>query len=207
MEVVLTPIIPGAKKKIWLVDFDDSFTYNISSELYERGVLVDVVHWSQWDQLYEQLKSSHERSALILGPGPGHPCEYPLKGLNQLHGREKLFICGVCLGHQLIWQEMGLALKTCQTPIHGQQVEIEIPEWFSFLPHELHGKKTRVQRYNSLCVLPDFEKMPAHVNVLIQERELLAASFENTLTYQFHPESVGTSFRQSFFTPILNFFV
>jgi len=75
------------------------------------------------------------------------------------------------------------------------------------LPSNLINKKVRVQRYNSLCVKPQKEKMPLRSRVLIERDELMAASFANTLTYQFHPESVGTSFRQSFFRPLLDFFV
>lgn len=207
MEVVLTRTAPGAKNKIWLIDFDDSFTYNICSELYERGAAVQVVHWSKWNQLFEKIIDSPERLALILGPGPGHPSEYELSGLGQLHGKNNIFVFGVCLGHQLIWQEKGLEIKRCKQPVHGQQVEIEVPKWFSFLPRQVQERSTRVQRYNSLCVVADLKKMPPNTDTLVQHEELLASRFENTLTYQFHPESVGTSFRKSFFTPLLDFFV
>jgi para-aminobenzoate synthetase component 2 len=91
--------------------------------------------------------------------------------------------------------------------MHGQQVEIIVPDWFDFLPRDLLGTKVRVQRYNSLCVKPEKEKMPTGTKFLVDQNELMAASFANTLTYQFHPESVGTSFRQSFFRPLLDFFV
>lgn len=202
----MTPII-GDAKKVWLIDFDDSFTYNICSELFELGLSVEVVHWTRWDQLYEVLSGTQERMALILGPGPGHPDEYDLKGLNKLHRHEHLFICGICLGHQLIWQHIGLEIRRCKKPVHGQQVEIEVPEWFDFLSADLYGKKIRVQRYNSLCVKPDTQKIPDDTNVLIEQDELLASGFAKTLTYQFHPESIGTSFRQSFFRPVLDFLV
>jgi anthranilate/para-aminobenzoate synthase component II len=45
------------------------------------------------------------------------------------------------------------------------------------------------------------------VKNVLKDGEVMVSRAEKVLTYQFHPESVGTSFRQAFFRPLLGFFV
>ena len=35
-------------KPVWIIDFDDSFTYNIAAEFYRLGFESEVIDWKKW---------------------------------------------------------------------------------------------------------------------------------------------------------------
>lgn len=187
--------------KIILLDFDDSFTFNIASELSLIGLSCDVIHWSCFKDVFSQLTLYHGPSALILGPGPGHPDEYEelIPYLRSLFAQNKVFVMGICLGHQIIARTLGVNVVKSRLPLHGQSVDFVVPEWLS---KEFAGKLLQVQRYNSLTFfgrdLP--ANWPWYGN---SEGEVMVMRHKNILSYQFHPESVGTSYREIFFQPLL----
>lgn len=186
---------------IILLDFDDSFTYNIASELSLLGLDCQVVHWSEYPDVFKQLQTSANACALILGPGPGHPDEYQeiLPGLKKLIGKEQIFILGICLGHQLLARLIGVDVVKSSLPLHGQSVDFTVPAW---LDQEFAGKTLQVQRYNSLTFFG--REMPADWHWSgNSEGEVMIMKHQNLLSYQFHPESVGTSYREIFFKPLL----
>ena len=105
----------------------------------------------------------------------------------------------VCLGHQILWKIKGANIDRSLNPIHGQAIKVKIPHWKGLFPKRFWSKEVRVQRYNSLAVKDSWEKK----NVLFDSnREMLMGYFERTLTYQFHPESIGTDFGEQI---LLNF--
>jgi anthranilate/para-aminobenzoate synthase component II len=181
------------------VDFDDSFSYNVVQELEEIGISVDVINWKDFEAL-------PETELLVLGPGPGHPDDYqrlfPLL-TEWINLERKLF--GICLGHQIYWRLLGEGVVRSKEPLHGQKVSLILNEtWQDFfqLPEEL-----KVQRYNSLGVPAQAAlRHPELKNVLIDD-EIMISRTKSVLTYQFHPESLGTMCRQSFFLPLLRDFV
>lgn len=184
-----------------LLDFDDSFTYNIASELSLLGLDCQVVHWSNHCAVFHQLQTSQLASALILGPGPGHPDEYQeiLPELRKLIGSERISILGICLGHQLLARMMGVEVVKSSLPLHGQSVDFAVPAW---LDQEFAGKTLQVQRYNSLTFFG--RGMPADWQWSgNSDGEVMIMRHKNLLSYQFHPESVGTSYREIFFKPLL----
>jgi anthranilate/para-aminobenzoate synthase component II len=182
-------------KKALLVDFDDSFTFNLLQELSLLGLEVTLINWKDFDTLpYEGL--------LVLGPGPGHPDDYqaifPL--LREWVGQKKAFF-GVCLGHQVFWRLLGEDVLRSKAPVHGQRVELFLnASWKEWL-----GLKGRiwVQRYNSLAVLESSRLRHPFLLNHVQDDEILITRGDNLMTYQFHPESVGTSFRSRFLAPVL----
>jgi anthranilate/para-aminobenzoate synthase component II len=178
-----------------LIDFDDSFTFNVVQELEEAGMEIEVVHWQDFEVL-------PEADWLILGPGPGHPDEYqrifPLIE-EWIKSQKKLF--GVCLGHQIYWKLLGEEVIRSKEPLHGQKVLLNLnSDWSEFLKVP---EKIFVQRYNSLCVPAQGTIRNPHLKNFIQDGEILMSRGENVLTYQFHPESMGTSYRRSFFEVLL----
>ncbi len=175
-----------------LVDFEDSFTYNILQELRTTGFRVQIIDW-------REFKSNLKADLLVLGPGPGHPVDYsqifPL-----IHDAFQSYkkILGVCLGHQLIWHLRGHKIAKSIQPMHGQKFLVPLDEdWQLWLGR---GPKIWVQRYNSLVV--KMNELPPEVKGIISNGELVMSRFQNVITYQFHPESLGTKCRQSFFRPI-----
>lgn len=182
------------KKRICFIDFDDSFSYNIIQEVHELGLDVRVLHWMDFDSLPPE-------EILILGPGPGHPDDYQ-RIFPQLQDwmRAQRPLFGICLGHQIFWRLQGESVVRSREPIHGQSVELKLdPEWQDYLRLP---EKIQVQRYNSLAVPAQAALRNPQVKNFIVNDEILMTRGERVLTYQFHPESMGTSFRRSFFRPL-----
>lgn len=184
---------------VCLVDFDDSFTYNIVQEVQDLGLRVRVLHWMDFDELPAE-------DVLLLGPGPGHPEDYQrIFPLVEKWLKQKKAFFGVCLGHQIFWKLQGESVVRSREPMHGQSIEIELPvDWQEYLQLP---ELVRVQRYNSLAVPAQAAlRNPQTQNLIVQD-EILITRGERLLTYQFHPESMGTSFRRSFMRPLTDHLV
>jgi anthranilate/para-aminobenzoate synthase component II len=94
---------------------------------------------------------------------------------------ENIYVMGICLGHQIMARAHGHVVKKSKAQMHGQSVEIFF-----------NGISTRVQRYNSLAVFSE-------------ENEINICEYKNAISYQFHPESVGTLQNDLFFYDLLKF--
>ena len=188
------------KKKVILVDFEDSFTFNIANEVRLLGLDVEVVHYLDFSK---KCLSSKLDFITIFGPGPGHPDEY-----DKIYQLIKIFFIennnpfmGICLGHQLYWRAKGINVKSSKRMMHGECEQVTIPEW-SVFSDKYWGIETEVQRYNSLVV--DHRSIKGCNNLYLStDSELLMSSNNQVITYQFHPESVGTSFPSLFFGALL----
>jgi anthranilate/para-aminobenzoate synthase component II len=188
--------------KVVIVDFNDSFTWNIFSILKEmdKSLEIEVVHWLDFEI------PSTQRSVVILGPGPGHPNEYK-KIRNKIRAMLKddsLYLMGICLGHQLIAQTMIFRIISSKSLVHGQCEQITLPAWKGLFPKDLSGKTVEVQRYNSLAV-QEQQKSKPELRTLVKRGEVLMMKYKNGVSYQFHPESVGTTCPSSFFEEALKF--
>ena len=194
--------------RVFLYDFDDSFTLNIYSELlklFKKTEIMVITKDNIPNHITEILKIRH-KSVLILGPGPGHPDEYPqvLNYLPDLMKKKTLYIMGICLGHQLIWRRLGARVSPSKTPKHGQVDKIILNKDFSEF---FEGKEyIEVQRYNSLCVFLDKKQIdPEYSTFYSDQEELIMGHGHHFITYQFHPESIGTSCPELFFRPLQKF--
>ncbi len=180
-------------KQALFLDFEDSFTYNLIQEVEEIGVSVQLINW-------EKFTGEEEADLLILGPGPGHPDDYSAI-FNKINAwlKDGKNIFAVCLGHQIIWKLKGFEIIPSIRPIHGQSVELpiskDVASWIN-----LEGP-LKVQRYNSLAV--KYSRFMDLELQIIDGEELMLAKSSQIISYQFHPESVGTNCRKSFFSPIL----
>jgi anthranilate/para-aminobenzoate synthase component II len=204
--------------KVHILDFEDSFVYNLASELSAlEGVCAQVIPFSDIKRFLEQFESkvSTEHQVVLFGPGPGHPDEYEFTrpSIRRLLIDQSVLLFGVCLGHQLIWQELGAQVKRSPVPMHGKAVSLHWDEyWREFFQFESQDlNQTCVQRYNSLSVQAkkeDFQQLLPNGVFLIDQGELMASvDLENKiLTYQFHPESIGTKFSDHYFRCINRFF-
>jgi anthranilate/para-aminobenzoate synthase component II len=177
------------------VDFEDSFSFNVIQQLKETGFKVRHILWSD-------LQTTPTEDLLVLGPGPGHPDDYqnifPI--VSGWLEKEKPFF-GVCLGHQIYWRILGAEIRRSAHPKHGQSIPLKLsPEWQRelALPAEIN-----VQLYNSLCVPWVGEFSHENTRSVVQDGEILITKGYRLLTYQFHPESEGTTFRQALFRPLL----
>lgn len=180
-------------KKALFIDFEDSFSYNVVQELIEVGLIVEVLNWKEFHAIGEQ-------DLLVLGPGPGHPDDYQrIFPLIQAWQNQNKKIFGVCLGHQILWSIEGLRIGPAVLPLHGQKIRMNLTkDWQKWLdlPEEIW-----VQRYSSLAVKALSEDQTGEN--FLQDGEILMSRTKKFISYQFHPESVGTKCRQNFFRPIL----
>jgi anthranilate/para-aminobenzoate synthase component II len=193
---------------IYLFDFEDSFTFNIYSEIKLLGYDIKVVPLGEH---FECVKSIKSNELLILGPGPGSPIEY--NGYKELicsRIRKKEKTWGICLGHQLIGSTLDLSIEHALRPIHGQATKLDlslsIQKDFSF-PFQ----SIEVQHYNSLA----FQNTARNTQILqenefeyfCQEDQVDIFYNQTTFSCQFHPESVGTSYRKSLFSKVLQYLI
>ena len=171
-----------------LVDFDDSFTFNLKQYLENAGVSVAMVHWKNFLSFdFEKVKT------ITLGPGPGHPRDYGLirNQLKTIIKEKKIKIFGVCLGHQIVCDIFGFELKYLYNPIHGLSKKIYLNSYFKSFFEE---RNISAQFYNSLFVSKN-SKGEFSEFIQIQElgQMLAICRTRSTLSMQFHPESIGSS--------------
>lgn len=192
-----------------IFDFQDSFTFNIWSELKALGLNAQVIPLENVQATYQALADSQERKVLVHGPGPGHPQDYQhfFGDLKSLLPKKNFFHLGICLGHQIMMTLEGGVIEKSTTPMHGRKVSLKIPEWEVFASKEW-GHEQTVQRYNSLSLkkhsLKSLINLP-NFQYVVQDDDVLMTYHENQLTYQFHPESVGTSCPNVFFGSLRGF--
>ncbi|MFZ4714838.1 MAG: glutamine amidotransferase-related protein [Bacteriovoracaceae bacterium] len=197
-------------RQCYLFDYEDSFTHNIASELRMLEFNVLVIPFSEIKNFLTNFETTKEKVVFIHGPGPGHPEDYRdlFPAIKKSFLLKNVYQVGLCLGHQIFCTLWGGKVERSNHPMHGQRVEMEIPLW-SVFPPKFQGKKIQVQRYNSLSLLSKKKKLfrnsPTDLKLAWQDNELFLTSSSQFLTYQFHPESVGTSYRSLFFKPLEKF--
>ena len=188
--------------KAILVDFDDSFTFNIVSELYGVGIYPNVISHHDLHTATLDIFNCDSKTLIIFGPGPGNPEDYqdifPI--LEKILIDDKLYFMAICLGHQILWRVLGEKIKKMNRPIHGDTTSVN-----------LFDRTFSVQKYNSLTVDLDkpflckklMDKTFEIQNFFSDDGELMASLSYKFITYQFHPESIGTSCRRELFLPVL----
>lgn len=208
--IIILASIDLNKFNFFIIDFNDSFTQNISSIAKEIGFFPIVVNY-QNKSIINQIKTLKKKIVILLGPGPGNPDEYLAdigEFIKSIGTVKNIFLMGICLGHQLIWRSLGFNTNRAKEICHGGVKAYSLDEsWQSYFESELQF--IEVQRYNSLTVklsLSELECLSTNNWLLmVNENELIMSARVNMLSMQFHPESVGTNFRELFFSPSWKF--
>lgn len=181
-------------EKILIVDFDDSFTFNIAELCHRWSLEFEVLNYKELDA---SVIHKNNYKNIIWGPGPGRPSSYPEVGklINSLF-KEDLFHFGICLGHQLIFEALGYEIVDAPVKRHGRSGMFSIPRWPSFSKADW-GREMEVQYYSSLAVKDS--PVCDEIEKVVDGGVILSGNGVNFLSYQFHPESVGTSCPEVFF--------
>ncbi|MEU2358305.1 anthranilate synthase family protein [Streptomyces misionensis] len=173
-----------------VVDGEDTFTAMLAHLLRSAGLEVTVRRYDEPGLRDAVL--AHE-GPVVLGPGPGAPGDLAdpkmrfLRELTAVVLREHRHgVLGVCLGHELIAAELGLAIVRKEVPYQGAQTRIE-----------LFGRPQTVGFYNSFTARCDEEtaRQLAARGIEVSRAangEVHALRGPGYAGVQFHPESVLT---------------
>ncbi len=175
-------------KMLLFIDHYDSFAHILMDYFAQLGEKIISFKSDQLDQSIDYTQFS----AVIIGPGPGHPDE-----LRHLYPEIKRIIdsnvpiLGICLGHQLLAQYFGAKVIHAANIMHGQCSLIH------FTNHSLYQglqSPLTVTRYHSLIV--DITSLPDDLQpiALTMNNELMAFAHKHFAIYgiQYHPEAYLT---------------
>ncbi len=171
--------------KVCIVDFYDSFTYNLQHYIEAIGHEVDV-----WYDHEVDIDAIATYDAIILSPGPGIPSEcLSIMPILKRYGDSKR-ILGVCLGMQGLVEFFGGSIYNLEKVRHGIQVDVHLQQdkiWEG-LPSTI-----QVGLYHSwACAL----QSDGSLTQIAEDAEgvCMAVRHSNGLIYgvQFHPESILT---------------
>jgi anthranilate/para-aminobenzoate synthase component II len=180
--------------KTYIIDFDDSFTYNIASVLSPYLSNVQVVHYQLFFRNITSYIDFHTKKKIriILGPGPGHPNDYKIywDEIEKILNQDFIFVMGICLGHQIILSILGYKILPASTVVHGESIEILYK-----------NMAVQVQRYNSYAP----KKRGRKTEIIVESEDVLIYQDTNIISFQFHPESIGTDNNITFFSELLGF--
>lgn len=172
--------------KVLLIDFYDSFTYNLAHYFENSDCEVNVV---RHDKLDLCLLSDYDK--IVLSPGPGLPAEKLnlMEVIQFCDGKQP--ILGICLGMQALSVYVGASLENQQMVKHGVQENIHVKQnslLFKGLPQDI-----KVGLYHSWHAVNCDEN---HVTARSENNVIMAIEIPERKIYgvQFHPESIMTEF-------------
>ncbi|MDH4468931.1 MAG: aminodeoxychorismate/anthranilate synthase component II [Bacteriovoracaceae bacterium] len=195
--------------KLIYFDFEDSFSWNIVKYLEDFFSDVEVVPLVEFEKKTKEIQRQDSKSSLpkvyVFGPGPKRPSDYKnlLPFIQSEIKNNRNFLVGICLGHQSIMQAFGFAVGYSDKPCHGIQISLQLSDdWKKILsiPYSI----IYVQRYNSLCIREDenLQKINDYKILLDEQGEVMIFHAKNIISFQFHPESIGTKNPEYFFGAI-----
>lgn len=194
-------------KKIYFLDFEDSYSYNLIADIHQStGLKIKVIPLDKQIEFLQKVERNNEKNIIIIvGPGPGSPSDYPLQinGLSILMKKTSIKFLGICLGHQILSQLKGMSIVRSTNPMHGLSIKIKLNNsWKRFF--KTNEDLLIVQRYNSLAVLVSSDSKQGML--LLHEEEVMILLNMNIYSMQFHPESIGSIHRKIIFNSINRFF-
>jgi anthranilate synthase component 2 len=167
-----------------LIDFYDSFTYNIFHYLESCGVEVHVV-----EDRAVKIDEVENYDCIVFSPGPGLPSETQsmLLILEKYSGTKK--ILGICLGMQGIASFYGDELYNLEKVKHGVSEIIHVDPKVNLF-NDL-DKNQEVGLYHSWAVRIN-PNSNLKVTALSNEHVTMALQHKELPIYgvQFHPESI-----------------
>ena len=171
---------------IYIIDHEDSFTYNLAHLLEGFGPTFV-------SNYYDLNRKKLERSNIIVfSPGPGDPSHYPetQKVYKKYRGDKK--IIGICLGFQQILYGENANIVPQKKIYHGYQSKIKVlNESALFKPNKIFLGG----RYHSLKLKEPFKSSSLKITMRCVETNVAMAiedTINNVYGFQFHPDSFLT---------------
>ncbi|MER2493566.1 aminodeoxychorismate/anthranilate synthase component II [Catenovulum sediminis] len=187
---------------VFLLDNFDSFTYNLVDELKSIGFELIVYRNNVSAELIlQKMKSCENPVVLMLSPGPGSPDQAGCMPELILKAKGLFPIIGICLGHQAIVEAYGGKVGTSGEIMHGKASGVKHNEHpvFTDLVNPLF-----VARYHSLMAT----EVPTSLTLIAEVNDIPMAVIneqDRVLGYQFHPESILTTFGSKLLRQSLNY--
>lgn len=171
---------------VLVVDFYDSFTFNLVHYFENVGEQVEIVYHDHLN-----VESLLNYSLVVLSPGPGlpHEKENMLECIAFCH-LNKIPLFGVCLGFQALAIFLGGELKNQEEVKHGVTTRLASISNRSVLLNGIpNGSK--VGLYHSWKVTELDEK---YISAFSENHVTMALESKNDKIFgvQFHPESILT---------------
>ena len=178
------PLLAG--RRVVVVDQEDTFTAMLAHQLRALGLDVRV-------HRYDEAHPFDGADLVVMGPGPGDPGSVGDPKMRRLRADLRALLdeqrpfLAVCLSHQVLSSELGLALARRDRPNQGVQREVN-----------LFGVTERVGFYNSFAARAEEDKLDlqdfgrVEVSRDAANGEVHALRGSGFASVQFHPESVLT---------------
>ena len=183
---------------IYLIDHQDSFTYNLA-HLLEK---FDDVFISNYFKINHNILN--KASLVVFSPGPGEPRDYPESNFiyKKLKGKKKLL--GICLGFQLIlFNEKG-KIKQQKNIYHGFQSKIKVLRTSQLFKKD---KYFTVGRYHSLRLNEPYNSDEIKITMRCATTKVAMAIEDHKnkiFGFQFHPDSFLTHNGKKFIQKIIS---
>lgn len=186
---------------VYLLDNKDSFTYNLVDELSQLGCRLKLYRNTVPAQyIFDKMQAETEPVLLLLSPGPGAPRDAGSMPALIALCAGKFPMLGICLGHQALVEHYGGVVGRAGETVHGKTSQISLSDHpvFAGLPQPF-----AVARYHSLMATD----VPASLDVIAAYQHIPMAvvhSQHKVLGYQFHPESILTTFGKPLLAQSIN---
>ncbi|WDE09909.1 aminodeoxychorismate/anthranilate synthase component II [Thalassomonas haliotis] len=203
---------PLSGVKVFMLDNLDSFTYNLVDDFRVLG-LEPVIYRNTLsaDFIIKQMQACPQQVLLVLSPGPGEPsgagCLMELIAKSAGH----FPILGICLGHQALVQHYGGTVGRAPEIVHGKSSPVSHSGSGAF---ENISNPLPVARYHSLVAtsVPEELEVIAQYKATASGQEIsLPMAIEhrrdNALGFQFHPESILTTYGSHLLAQSINYLI
>ncbi len=176
-------------QRIVVIDNYDSFVYNLVQYLGEAGA-TPIIHRN--NKVTTDQVLAMDPDAILISPGPGIPSQAGITNELVRHAAEsRIFVFGVCLGHQAIGEVFGSRVVRAPYLMHGKtsMIKHDGKGVFMGLPNPF-----RATRYHSLIVEKETLSEDLQISAT-SEDGLIMGLRHKTLPVegvQFHPESIYT---------------
>lgn len=169
--------------KAFLLDHDDSFTFNLRDWLRPAFTEVTVVNHRESREIL-----TVKYDLLVLSPGPKTPQDYPQVLENLMALPATTSVLGICLGLQTLVSLNDGDVQTYTPPLHGKTSQLK-----TFAPDYSSFQNLKVARYHSL-ICSDFEKNFETIATSAEDAQpmWLQHKTKKQMGFQFHPESFMT---------------
>ena len=180
------PARPGDRRRVLLVDHEDSFVHTLANYLRQTGAAVETLRPEPARRMIEDAPPD----LVVLSPGPGRPGDFGTAETMDRVLAHDLPLFGVCLGLQAVAEYFGGRLDQLDEPVHGKPSEVTVlgGALFEGLP-----RRFRVGRYHSLHAAR--AALPAALLAVTAETDdgvVMALEHRKrpVAAVQFHPESI-----------------